>query len=156
MALSGAEERIFPAVRENGLRSPSLADRSNVHPPHASFWACAGGGADRDRGRNTVDIGRGQLHTCRAQILLELGNPLGAGDRNHVRALRQQPGQAKLSRGAVFLLGDRLDPLDEGTVLGEVVADEAGVAAADVARVDMGGRARASVALRQAADWRGK
>src|SRR5262245_25368168 len=74
----------------------------------------------------------------RAQILLESRDLLGPRNWHDVRALCQQPGEAELSRGAAFLSSDRLDPLDQRPVLGEVVAHEAGMTATGVARVEMG------------------
>src|ERR1700730_8815269 len=101
--------RLLPALRE--------APASNVHAPHATFGITgAGGGADRDRRGDAVDLGRGQMHVERAEILLEPGNLLGARDRDNVGSLRQQPGQSELRRGAALVLGDRFKALDEGAV----------------------------------------
>jgi hypothetical protein len=126
-----AQSRFLPALRE--------APASNVHAPHAAFGITgASGGADRDRRGDAVDIGRGQMHVERTEILLEPGNLLGAWDRDDVGSLRRQPGDRQLRRSAAFFLGDDLEAFDESTVLGEIVAHEARVATAGVAGVEMG------------------
>ena len=68
-----------------------------------------------------------------AEIFLQPFDALGAGDRDYVRPLRQQPGEAELRGSAAFLLGDCFDALHQLTVLGEIIAHEAGVTAARVA-----------------------
>ena len=73
-----------------------------------------------------------------AEIFLQPLDALGAGDRDHIGTLRQEPSQRELRRGAALLLGDRLDAFDEGAVLGEISAHEARVATAGVAGVEMG------------------
>src|SRR3984893_13389600 len=123
--------RFLPALR--------AAPASNAHAPHATFGITgAGGGADRDRRGDAVDLGRGQMHVERAEILLEPGNLFGARDRDDVWCLRQQPCELQLRRSAAFFLGDDLEAFDESTVLGEIVAHEAGMPAAGVTGVEMG------------------
>src|SRR3984893_8908411 len=123
--------RFLPALRE--------APASNVHAPHATFGiAGAGGGADPDRRRDAGDLGRGHARLERAEILFEPCDPLGAGDRDDVGPLRQEPSQGELRRGATLVLGDRFKALDEGASLGKFVPREGGRPAARVARVEVG------------------
>src|SRR3984893_2802354 len=131
LPILAVQSRFLPALRE--------APASNVHAAHPALGiAGAGGGADRDRRGDAVDLGRGRMHVERAEILLEPGNLVGAGDRDNVGSLRQQPGQSELRRGAALVLGDRFKALDEGAVLGEIITHKAGMPAAGVARVEMG------------------
>src|SRR5881394_845767 len=58
--------------------------------------ARAGARADRrDRG-DLLDLGRGQPDVERGEVLLDALLALGARDRDHVLALRQQPGEDEL------------------------------------------------------------
>ncbi len=52
--------------------------------------------------------------------------------------MRQQPGERELRRSAAFFLSDGLEAFDESAVFDEIVAHEAWVATAGVARVEMG------------------
>src|SRR5438876_2687604 len=124
-----ASRAIPPASRAGRSTTPSRGPLTlDIHPAHpARGVAGAGGRTYRDSGRYAFDVRRGQPLAQSAQILLEPGNLLGAGDRDDVLALSQQPGQRELRRGALFLRGDRLDAFDEGAVLGQIVAHEARV-----------------------------
>jgi NAD(P)-dependent dehydrogenase (short-subunit alcohol dehydrogenase family) len=65
-------------------------ERLQIDAAHLRFRvARAGGGAGRDRYRDAREVVRAQLHLERAEIFLEPREPLGAGNRDHVRALCQ-------------------------------------------------------------------
>jgi hypothetical protein len=83
-------------------------------------------------------LGR-ELDLDGADVLLEVATPLGAGDRDHVVALRKHPGQSELSRRDPLLAGELLDLGDECEVAFEVLASEAGALAAKVVRVELVG-----------------
>ena len=57
-----------PALNRFGSMGPQSAARaSDVHSPHPTLGvAGAGGAADRDRRRDAVDFGRGQMDPHRA------------------------------------------------------------------------------------------
>ena len=65
-------------------------------------------------------------------VLLDAGDPLGAGDRGDVVALREQPGQSDLCRCCARLSGNGLDLLDDAQVALEVIASEARVGLAPI------------------------
>ena len=48
----------------------------------------------------------GEVHVGGADVLLEVGDPLGAGDRDDVVALREHPGERELAGRAALVLGD--------------------------------------------------
>jgi hypothetical protein len=60
-----------------------------------------------------LDLLSGQLDGVCADVLLDPGDPLGAGNRGDVLALREQPGQRDLRRRGVDLGSDRLDLVDD-------------------------------------------
>lgn len=66
----------------------------------------------------------GQIDVPRGPVLLESGDLGRARDGDH--ALRGDPGERDLRRRAAPLRRERLDPLDDGLVLVEVVALELG------------------------------
>src|SRR5947207_776952 len=106
---------------------------------HAAFGiAGAGGGADRDHVRDRFGLLGSQPHLQCAEIFLKPLDPLGARDRDHVGALRQEPGKAELRDGAALVGGDRLDAFDERAVLLKIVAGEARVTGAGVALGEVG------------------
>src|SRR5207237_7421556 len=106
---------------------------------HAAFGvAGAGGGADRDHFRDRFGLLGREAHLQCAEIFLQPLDPLGSRDRDHVGALRQEPGKAELRDGAALVGGDRLDPLDQGAVLLKIVTREARVAGAGVALGEVG------------------
>jgi hypothetical protein len=74
-------------------------------------------------------------------VLLEPGDPLGAGDRHDVVPLGEQPGQGYLRGGRSDFGGYRLDLGDDAQVLLEVLLREARDAVAEVAGVELIGRA---------------
>jgi hypothetical protein len=90
----GGSESVAPCRQGDGPSSPSPADRLDIHPAHPAFGvAGAGRGADRDGGGDAFDLGRGQPDIERAEILLEPEYLLGAGDRDDIGPLSQQPRQ---------------------------------------------------------------
>src|SRR5690349_18128273 len=94
--------------------------------------ALARRGARRQNLIEALEVGVGQLHVHRADILVEILDVLGAGDRNDVIALREHPGESELRGGAALLLGHRFDLADELDVLLEILALEARVVLAEV------------------------
>src|SRR5438270_4121617 len=106
---------------------------------HAAFGiAGAGGGADRDHFRDRFGLLGSQPHLQCAEIFLKPLDPLGARDRDHVGALRQEPGKAELRDGAALVGGDRLDAFDERAVLLKILTGEARVTGAGVALGEVG------------------
>src|SRR6185437_10815130 len=75
----------------------------------------------------------GQRNIERAEIFLQALDALGAGNREHVGALREQPGETELRDGAALVGGDRLDAFDERAVLLKILALETRVALPRVA-----------------------
>src|SRR5947208_9298928 len=74
-------------------------------------------------------------------VLLDAGDPPGAGDRGDVVALGEQPGQRDLRRCGAGFGGDGLNLVDDGQVALEVLAGEAGVGLAPVVVGDVVGGA---------------
>jgi hypothetical protein len=85
------------------------------------------------------EVGRGRLHVDRAEVLLEVGPALGAGDRDDVVATGEHPGQRQLRRGHVLRRGELSDGTDEFEVAVEVVALEARGPPAPVVGVEVSG-----------------
>lgn len=79
-----------------------------------------------------------QLHVQRPQVLLQVLDLLGAGDRDDVVALRQQPRQRQLARRDLLLLRQRRDAVHQLQVLGEVLLGEARRDEAEVALLEVG------------------
>lgn len=67
-----------------------------------------------------------QLHIPRIPVLLEVLDPLGAGDGNHIIPLLQQPGQRELGGGAAVLGRHVAEMLDDLDVVPAVLVGEAG------------------------------
>ena len=102
-----------------------------LHP--ALGIAGAGGGAGWEDLVDRVEFLRGQRDFHRDEDLAESVERFGAGDRDYVLALRQQPGEAELRHGAAPVGGDGFEAFDMGPVFGEILALEAWVTAAGVA-----------------------
>ncbi len=64
----------------------------------------------------------GQRHVGGGDVLLEPLGTAGAGDRDDVVALRQQPGERELGDGDLLARGQLLQLLDRAQVGGVVVA----------------------------------
>src|SRR3954464_13335501 len=94
--------------------------------------AGTGGGAGRQDLVQARQLVRAQSYVERFDILVEIGPPLGARDRNDIVALRQYPGQSELRGADALRLGHRLDLVDEGDVPVEILAGEARVEAAEI------------------------
>jgi len=94
------------------------------------------------------------------EVLLQVGDALGAGDRDDVVALGEDPGEGQLAGGAAVALGEALDLVDEAQVRVEGVtgeprepADGAGVAGLERVRGDGAGEhAAAERGVRHQAD----
>jgi hypothetical protein len=67
----------------------------------------------------------GQADGVGAGVLLEPGDPPGAGNRGDVVALGEQPGQRDLRRCGARLGGDGLDLVDDAQVAVEVLGGKA-------------------------------
>src|SRR5438270_10823009 len=74
-----------------------------------------------------ADLPGGQLDAIGGGVLLNAGDPLGAGDRGDVVALGQQPGQGHLRRRDAGLGGDRSDLVGDPQVVPEVLAVKRGL-----------------------------
>jgi len=63
------------------------------------------------------DLRGAQLDAVGGGVLLDAGDPLGAGDRGNVVALCEQPGERDLCRCGARLGGDGLDLVDDSQIL---------------------------------------
>ncbi len=102
-----------------------MNDGSAVDGGHVSFVVAFAGGW-----REVVEpfdvIGAQHDAVCGC-VLLDSGDPLGAGDRGDVVALRQQPGQRDLGRSGARFGGNGLDLVDDAQVALEVLATKRGL-----------------------------
>ena len=73
-----------------------------------------------------------ELDSVGGGVFLDAGDPPGTGNRGDVVALGEQPGQRDLRRCGAGLGGDGLNLVDDGQVVLEVLAGEAGVGLAPV------------------------
>src|SRR5579885_2592691 len=139
IARSAATRQSPAASLAPAMTRPAGPEPSDEHALHAAGGiAGAGGGAHRDRLADLRRLVGAQRYVERAEIFLQPLDALGAGDRDHVVALRQQPGEAELGDGAALVGGDRLDALDQGAVPGEVLALETGMPPARIAGREVG------------------
>lgn len=93
--------------------------------------------AEQPRARLVVVVARGrgevvellsaQFDAVRGGVLLDTGDPLGAGDRGDVVALGQQPSEGDLSGGGAGLVGDGLDLVGQAQVAPEVLTVKRGL-----------------------------
>src|SRR5437899_8597498 len=110
-----------------------LTDRSNaqgrsvsaVDDGHVPFVVALTGG--RREVVQPFDLLGAQLDAVGGGVLLDAGNPLGAGNRSDVVALREQPGQSDLCRCCSDLSGNGSDLVDDAQIALEVLAGEARV-----------------------------
>jgi hypothetical protein len=87
------------------------------------------------RGREVVEaveLCGGELDTVCGGVLLDAGDPAGAGDRGDVVAAGQQPGQRGLRGGGADLGADGRHLVDDREVAPEVLTGEAGIGLAPV------------------------
>src|SRR3989442_355192 len=87
------------------------------------------------------DLLGAQLDAVGGGVLLDARNPLGAGNRSDVVALREQPGQGNLCRCRSDLSGNGSNLLDGAQIALEVLAREARVGLAPVVVGELLGRA---------------
>src|SRR3954471_5303010 len=131
----GATTAASRATAARKLRIPNTSPRGcgllSVDGAHVGI-AVSGGGARRCDLVDPAQVVGVQLYVDRTEVLLEVANPLRAGDRDDVIAAREQPCQRKLSRRAALLTRDLAHLVDEVEVLLEVLALEARVVAAEV------------------------
>ena len=88
-----------------------------------------------------LDLLGAQLDTVGGGVFLDARDPLGAGNRRDVIALREQPGQRDLCRCCTRLAGNGLDFVDDAQIALEVLAGEARVRLAPVVASELLGRA---------------
>jgi hypothetical protein len=82
-----------------------------------------------------------EAYVERSEVLLEIAQPLGAGDRDDVVTPGQQPGERQLPRRRALLRGDLVDLVDEIEVSLEVLSLEPWVLAAEVTGLEVVDRA---------------
>src|SRR5512140_1597827 len=87
--------------------------------------AVAGGGALRCDLVDALEICARERHADGAYVLLEILAALGAGNGNHVVALREHPRKRELRGRASLLGGEPLDVAHQLEILLEVLALEA-------------------------------
>jgi hypothetical protein len=90
------------------------------------------------RGPDLVQVGGGEFEAG-GEVLLEPGGLAGAGDRDDLRLLGEQPRQGDLGPGGIQSLGDPREQAGHGLVRGAGAGGEPGNAVADVAGLQ-GGR----------------
>jgi hypothetical protein len=88
-----------------------------------------------------LDLLGAQLDVIGGRVLLDAGDPLGAGNRGDVVALREQPGESDLCRGGSRLGCDGSHLVDDAQIALEVLAGEARVGLAPVVVGELLGRA---------------
>jgi hypothetical protein len=80
---------------------------------------------------------RGQHEVGGGGVLLQPGDPPGAGDRHDVVALGEQPRERHLCWSRANLGRYRLDRRDDAQVLLQVLLRETGIAGSEVAGVEL-------------------
>ena len=99
-AVRDLEVRHHPRRTQRGRRRHEplglQPGRPARHPPAHRFVVARAGG--RREIVEPLDLLRAQLETVGRRVLLDARNPLGAGDRGDVVALREQPGQRDLGQ----------------------------------------------------------
>ena len=103
---------------------------SAVDGGHVPFVVAFAGG--RSEVVQPVDLRGAQLEAVGGGVLLDAGDPLGAGNRGDVIALGEQPGQSDLCRRGTRFGGNSLNFVDDAQVALEVLAREARVGLAPV------------------------
>src|SRR5438270_4989831 len=96
------------------VSTPTHAACSAVDDGHISFVVALAGGPREVA--QPFDLLGAQLDAVGRDVLLDAGDPLGAGNRGDVPALRGQPGQSDLCRCCARLRGNGLDLLDDAQV----------------------------------------
>src|SRR5207249_5096528 len=111
---------------------------SAVDDRHVPFVVALAGG--RREVAQPLDLLGAQLDAVCGGVLLDAGDPLGAGNRSDVVALREQPGQSDLCRCCFDLSGNGSDLVDDAEIALEVLAGEARVGLAPVVVAEVVGR----------------
>src|SRR5712692_2683101 len=101
--------------------------------------ARAGNGTRRYGGGDPRDFILAQLDSKGAEILDQALDPLGAGDRDDIRPLGEQPGEDELGGGATLVARDRRELPDQREILVEIGLGETRVAPAAITLRDVGG-----------------
>jgi len=99
------------------------------------------------------DLPGARLDAVGGGVLLDAGDPFGAGNRGDVVALREQPGQSDLCRCCTCVARNGLDFVDDVQIALKVLAGEARVGLAPVVVGELLGRA--NVAGEEAAQTQG-
>ena len=103
---------------------------SAVDGGHAGFVVALAGG--RSQVVQPLELVTAELDAVGGGVLLDAGDPPGAGDRGDVVALGEQPGQCDLRRCSTRLGGDGRDLVDDAQVALEILPGEARVRLAPV------------------------
>src|SRR5437763_16997544 len=103
----GPANRQYEHLRVQGL-TRSTAFTSTVDSRHARLFVALAG--CRGEVVEACDLLDAQLDSVGCRVILDAGNPLGAGDRGDVVGLREQRGRSNLCRcwGGLGRLGLRL------------------------------------------------
>src|SRR5262245_44373716 len=108
-------------------KTPAWGGGLPVDPLHClSVVPRPGRGTHRQDGVDLPQVIRRQAHLDRAEVVIEVFDPLCARNRHDVLPLRQYPRQGKLARRAALGRCELLDLPDQVEVLLEVFALEAG------------------------------
>jgi osmotically inducible protein OsmC len=114
---SRAVKRRISAQRHKREERRSRAAPSKIDALHLRLGiAQTGDGIGRNGLGNFGDIRGGQVDRCRADVLGEPFNPLGAGNRHDIVALRQQPSERQLARRASLAAGNIGDAMNQSQV----------------------------------------
>src|SRR6266404_281833 len=108
----------------------------NGHVPFVVALACG-----RRQVVQPLDLLGAQVQAVGCGVLLDAGDPLGAGNRGDVIALRKQPRQGDLRRCRTHLCGNGLDLVNDAQVAPEILAGEARVGLAPIVVGELFGRA---------------
>src|SRR5207237_2138834 len=112
---------------------------STVDVAHGGLGvARAGSDAFGRRLLERPQVGVAEVDLQRADILIEIAHVLGPENRHDRRAARQYPRERELRQRAPRYGGNRLQPLDNRQVAGEVLLVESWVIVAAIAGLDIG------------------
>src|SRR6266849_5190718 len=138
---SGAMRRLRWATQSNHGASRAIASlaQSAVDNCHVRLAVAFAGG--RREVVQPLDLLSAQLELVGGGVLLDARDPLGAGNRRDVVALREQPRQCHLCRCCTSLGSNGFDFVEDAQVALEVLAGEARVGLAPVVVGELLGRA---------------
>src|SRR4051812_20003791 len=84
----------------------------------------ASDGVRREHALDLGEVGGGQLHVERPEVLIEIADAARPRDRDDVWTLRKHPRERELRGGAALARGQRLHVLDQRKVAREIFALE--------------------------------